>query len=87
MPYGNILNILAAEGDTADREPSAAAVAARRRNNAACEKAQAVSIGFTVARGRPVETFGACVAQVVAWIDVAAPDKHQRRLHNSIRIS
>ena len=35
----------------------------------------------------PVEAVVARVAQVVAWDDATAPDKHQRRLHNSIRIS
>ena len=36
--------------------------------------------------GGPVVAVGACAVQAAAWIDPAAPDKHQRRLHNSIRI-
>ena len=77
---------LAAEGDTADREADIPEVVVRGVDVARGE-AQAVGAGAIAADRGPVGAVGACAAQVVAWIDVAAPDKHQRRLHNSIRIS
>ena len=77
---------LAAEGDTADRESKVPVVGARGAD-AAWVEAQAVGVVAIVANRGPVVAFVACVVQVVAWIDEAAPDKHQRRLHNSIHIS
>ena len=77
---------LAAEGDTADREPVVPAVVVRGEDPVRIE-AQVVGDVATVAYRGPVVAVVACIDQVVAWIDVAAPDKHQRRLHNSIRIS
>ena len=77
---------LAAEGDTADRLTAVPADAARGVDEAWTE-VQVVGAGATTTDRGPVEAAAACVVQVVAWIDVAVPDKHQRRLHNSIRIS
>ena len=77
---------LAAEGDTADRVSEVPVVAARGIDSARTE-AQGVGVGATEANRGPVVTEVACVVQVVAWTDVAAPDKQQRCLHNSIRIS
>ena len=83
----DILYILAAEGDTADRLTEVPVVAARGVDIARSE-AQVVGAGATTTDRGPVVAEVACVVQVVvAWVDVAAPDKHQRRLHNSIRIS
>ena len=77
---------LAAEGDAAERVAGVPVAAARRADVARIE-VQEVSEAAIVADRGPVGTVVACVAQVAAWIDTAAPDKHQRRLHNSIRIS
>ena len=77
---------LAAEGDTADREPKIPAVAVRRDGSVRSE-GQTVGVAAIAADRGPVAAFGACAVQVVAWTDIPAPDKHQRRLHNSIRIS
>ena len=77
---------LAAEGDTADRQTVVPGEVGRGVDSARIE-AQIVSAVSTVADGGPVVAFEACEAQVAAWTDEAAPDKHQRRLHNSIRIS
>ena len=41
----------------------------------------------TTDRGPVVAAVVACEVQAAAWVDVAALDKQQRRLHNSIRIS
>ena len=80
------VKILAAEDDTADRLTEVPVAAARGADSARTE-AQVVGVGTTTADRGPVVAEVACVAQAVAWPDVAAPDKHQRRLHNSIRIS
>ena len=77
---------LAAEGDTADRESAVPAEAVRGEDEA-WREAQVVGEGTITTNRGPVVAVAACVVQDVAWIDVAAPDKHQRRLHNSIRIS
>ena len=77
---------LAAEGDTADREPGVPVVADRGTDSVRAE-VQDVSVGTRGADRGPVEAVVARVAQVVAWDDATAPDKQQRRLHNSIRIS
>ena len=77
---------LPAEGDTADRESEVPAAAVRGVDSARTE-GQPVGAAATVANRGPVVAFVACVAQAAAWIDFAAPDKQQRRLHNSIRIS
>ena len=77
---------LAAEGDTAERESEVPAVAVRRVDATRAE-VQDVGVVATVANRGPVAADVACVVQVVAWVDTTAPDKHQRRLHNSIRIS
>ena len=82
----DFLKILAAEGDTADRVSVVPVVIIRGENGARIE-GQVVCIVIIVADGWPIEACEACAAQDVAWIDVAASDKHQRRLHNSIRIS
>ena len=77
---------LAAEGDTADREtvvPGAVTQGADFARN----EAQVVGVVAIDANRGPIVAAVACVVQVVAWIDIAAPDKHQRRLYNSIRIS
>ena len=83
-PFGFIF--LAAEGDTAERESVVPAVVSRGEDSARIE-AQGVGVVSIEADRGPVAAVVACVVQIVAWIDVAAPDKHQRRLHNSIRIS
>ena len=77
---------LPAKGDTADGVSVVPAVVSRGEDSARIE-AQGVGVVSIEANRRPVVTVVACVVQIVAWIDVAAPDKHQRRLHNSIRIS
>ena len=77
---------LAAEGDTADRLTAVPVVVVRGVDSVRIE-AQAVGVVAIVADRGPVEAAVACVAQVFAWPDTTAPDKHQRRLHNSIRIS
>ena len=77
---------LAAEGDTADRLTVVPAAAARGVDGAWTE-VQVVGVGATTTDRGPVVAVVACVVQVVAWPDTTAPDKHQRRLHNSIRIS
>ena len=82
----DILYILAAEGDTADRLTDVPGTAERGADSARTE-VQVVGVAATVADRGPVVADVACVVQEVAWIDVAASDKHQRRLHNSIRIS
>ena len=76
----------AAEGDTADRESGGPVVVDRGVHSVRIE-AQVVGAAATAANRGPVEAAEACAVQDVAWIDEAAPDKHQRRLHNSIRIS
>ena len=85
MPQGNPTR-LAAEGDTAERL-TVVPVDGARGVDEACEEDQVVGVGATTTNGGPVAAEAACVVQVAAWVDVAAPDKHQRRLHNSIRIS
>ena len=77
---------LAAEGDTADRE-SDVSEAAVRWGDCIRVKEQGVGVGAIVADRRPVVAVVACAVQGVAWADVTAPDKHQRRPYNSIRIS
>ena len=77
---------LATEGDTADREPVVPVVVERGVDSARRE-VQVVGEVAIAADGGPVVAEVACVVQVAAWEDGAAPDKHQRRLHNSIRIS
>ena len=77
---------LATEGDTADRESGVPAAAARGADLVRIE-AQVVGVVASDTNRGPVEAVVACEVQVVAWVDVAAPDKHQRRPHNSIRIS
>ena len=77
---------LAAEGDTADGE-SAVPVDAERGVDSVRIEEQVVGVAANVANRGPVVAAVACVVQVVAWVDVATPDKHQRRLHNSIHIS
>ena len=77
---------LAAEGDTADRLPEVPVVVARGDDSARIE-VQVVGVVTIAANRGPVVAAEACVVQVAAWIDVAAHNKHQRRLHNSIRIS
>ena len=83
--YMSVLR-LAAEGDTADRPTEVPGVDARGVDEAWTE-VQAVGAGATTTDRGPVDAAVASGVQVVARIDVAAPDKHQRRLHNSIRIS
>ena len=85
MYYMSVLR-LAAEGDTADRETEVPAAVVRGVDSARIEE-QVVGAVATVADRGPVVAAEACVVQAAARIDVAAPDKHQRRLHNSIRIS
>ena len=77
---------IATEGDTADRESAVPAAGVRGADSVRIE-GQVVGVEAIVANRGPVAATVARVAQVVAWIDDAAPDKHQRRLHNSIRIS
>ena len=77
---------LAAEGDTAERVAEVPIIAVRRVDPVRIE-VQVVGVEATVVNRGPVVAEVACDVQGVAWIDVAAPDKHQRRLHNSIRIS
>ena len=77
---------LVAEGDTADRLTVVPGEVGRRGDSVQVD-VLVVSVVTTATDRGPVEAAVACVAQVEAWIDVAAPDKHQRRLHNSIRIS
>ena len=77
---------LAAEGDTADRLTEVPVVV-ERGVDAAWIEVQVVGVGATTTDRGPVDASTTRVAQAVAWIDGAAPDKHQRRLHNSIRIS
>ena len=67
---------LAAEGDTADRESDEPVAVVRGVDS--------VRIEDQVVGGGAITTNRGPVAAVVAC-DV--PDKHQRRLHNSIRIS
>ena len=83
--YMSVLR-LAAEGDTADRLTVVPAVVVRGVDSERIE-VQEVGDVATVANRGPVVARVACVVQAVAWNDDAAPDKHQRRLHNSIRIS
>ena len=78
---------LAAEGDTAERVTVVPAVKAGRGVDSVRIEAQVVGAVAIGADRGPVAAVVACVVQVVAWIDEAALDKHQRRLHNSIRIS
>ena len=77
---------LPAEGDTADREPVVPVVAVRGVDSVRIE-VQEVGVVAIVANRGPVEAAVACAVQVAAWKDEAALDKHQRCLHNSIRIS
>ena len=77
---------LAAEGDTAEREAEVPVVDVREVDSVRIEE-QVVGAGAITANRRPVVAVVAREIQVVAWVDDAAPDKHQRRLHNSIRIS
>ena len=80
------LKILAAEGDTADRLTEVPVVAERGVDSVRTEAQAVGEVAIDTNRG-PVVAVVACDVQVVAWSDEAAPDKHQRRLHNSIRIS
>ena len=86
----NEYNILyfctAAEGDTADRLTVVPADVVRGADSVQIE-GQGVGVVAIVANRGPVVAGVACAAQVVAWDDFAAPDEHQRRLYNSIRIS
>ena len=77
---------LAAEGDTADRESEVPGVDVRGVDSDRTE-GQVVGVAATEADRGPVAAVVVCVVQVAAWVDISAPDKHQRRLHNSIRIS
>ena len=77
---------LAAEGDTADRLTEVPAEVAREVDSVRIEVQVVGEVVIEANRG-PVVAAEACVEQAVAWDEVAAPDKHQRRLHNSIRIS
>ena len=77
---------LAAEGDTAERESAVSVVAGRGIDEAWIE-VQVVGDGATMADRGPIATVAACTVRVAAWVGAPAPDKHQRRLHNSIRIS
>ena len=77
---------LVAEGDTAERLTNVPGVIVQGVDPDRSE-AQAVGVVTTAANRGPVAADVACVVQTVAWIDIATPDKHQRRLHNSIRIS
>ena len=83
--YMSVLR-LAAEGDTADRLTVVPVVVVRGVDSVRTE-VQVVGAVATASNRGPVVAAVACVVQVVAWTDVAAPDKHQRRLHNSIHIS
>ena len=85
MYYMSVLR-LAAEGDTAERESEVPAAVVRAEDSARIEE-QVVGAVATVADRGPVVAAEACVVQAVAWTDATALDKHQRRLHNSIRIS
>ena len=86
MPLREISLRLAAEGDTADRQAEVPVEVVRGVDSVRIE-VQVVGAAAIVANRGPVEAEVACVGQEVAWIDAAAPDKHQRCLHNSIRIS
>ena len=77
---------LTAEGDTADRL-TVVPVDGARGEDSARREVQVVGVVAIVANRGPVDAAVACEVQDAAWIDKAAPDKHQRRLHNSIRIS
>ena len=77
---------LVTEGDTADRLTEVPAAVVRGADSVRIEDQVVGVVAIEADRG-PVVAEVACVVQVVAWADVAAPDKHQRRLHNSIRIS
>ena len=77
---------LAAEGDTADRLTVASGFIARGKD-ATWTKIQSVGKATIVANRRPVAATEACTKQIATRTNVTAPDKHQRRLHNSIRIS
>ena len=77
---------LAAEGDTADREPAVPGAAVRGVDSDRIEVQVAGEVAIVANRG-PVATDVARVAQDAAWSGYAAPDKRQRHLHNSIRIS
>ena len=48
---------------------------------------EVVGVGASIALRRPIVSVAACVTQAATWNDMPAPDKHQRRLHNSICIS
>ena len=79
---------LATEGDTADREAAIPVVVnVDRGANSVWIEIQAVGEGTTTADGGPVVAIFACEVQATVWMDISAPDKHQRRLHNSICIS
>ena len=82
----DFLKILAAEGDTADRE-SGVPIVVDGGTEGAWVEGQKVGVRVIAAGRGPVTTSVACGGQGVAWSDEAAPDKHQRRLHNSIPIS
>ena len=77
---------LAAEGDTADRLTIASGFIARGKD-ATWTKIQSVGKATIVANRRPVAATEACTKQVATRTNVTALDKHQRRLHNSIRTS
>ena len=77
---------LAAEGDTADREAVVPEVVARGVDSVRMEDQAVGAVAIAANRG-PVVAFDACAAQGTARTGIPAPDKHQRRLHNSIRIS
>ena len=66
---------LPAEGDTADRESRVPIVVDRGADPVRIE-VQVVGVGATTTDRGPVAASVACVAQAVAWVDVAAPDKH-----------
>ena len=77
---------LPAEGDTADRKAVVSRAVVRGADSVQTKVQDVGTVAIAADRG-PVDAVVACAAQAVAWVDVAASDKHQRRLHNSIRIS
>ena len=79
---------LAAEGDTADGLTIKSTTITIRGVDAVWIKIQAVSNRTITANRGPIVAIVACAAQQPAvQVNKPAPDKHQRRLHNSIRIS
>ena len=77
---------LAAEGDTADRLATIPVISADWFY-ATIIKQQVIDSRSRLAGGWDIVTSCTCAIQAIIWIDPAAPDKHQRRLYNSIRIS